>query len=140
MVKIIVFCMTFISMTYGTILRIKNGKVSGLFFLLTFWHMSRALFEVSRAFSRIPQKCHGHFFFVTGKNMRFLSRANQKLSRAFFAVKLSRAFFRVTCIFWSILEKVSRATENVSRGKKTLPWNAWLLHVGEKHQKHKNTT
>ena len=55
----------------------------------TFWGVT-GIFSYSPKMSRA-------FFFVTGKNMRFLSRANQKLSRAFFAVKIivfvSRAYF-----------------------------------------------
>ena len=76
-------------------------------------------------------RCHGHFlvfpknvtgiFSVTGKNMIFCHGQTKNCHGHFLRSKLSRAFFRVTCIFWSFLEKVSRATENVSVEKKHFP-------------------
>ena len=76
-------------------------------------------------------RCHGHFlvfpklsrafFFVTGKNMRFLSRASHKLSRAFFWPKMSRAYF--SCHVHNLVifgKSVTGYRKRVTWKKKTL--------------------
>ena len=121
MVKIIVFCITFICMTYGTILRIKNGKVSGLFFLLTFWLMSRALFEVSRAFSRIPQKCHGHFFLSRAKICDFCHGQTKNCHGHFLRSNCHVHFFVSRAYFGQFWKKCHGQLKTCHVEKKTLP-------------------
>ena len=83
-------------------------------------------------------RCHGHFlvlfpknvtgiFFVTGKNMRFLSRVNQKLSRSIFAVKI------VTCIFSCHVHILVNFGKSVTGNGKRVTWKKKTLLEGVRH-------
>ena len=141
--KIFVFCTTFICMTYGTFLRIRNCKVSGLFFLWLFRKCHVHFFWGFMGTFLFSQKCHGHFLCVTGTNIRFLSRAKQKLSRALLGAKIVTGTFschgHFFAFFWKSVtgkKKMSRAIFSKNVTGSFLPTSRALLTNFEKCHGH----
>ena len=118
-VKIIDFFMTLYFDDLWHSLLNKNGNIYVLcrvcFFFQIFRNCHGHFFKVFTGNFLFSQNCNGDFFFVPGNFLPFLSRALKKLSRAFFEVKIVTGILTVFC---PDFEKISRALEKVSRGKK----------------------